>query len=97
LVLIERWLQAMSILGQMKPETLRKVDTFKIADNYAKRLDIDMSQVVPTETIVKQMEEEAAAQQAAIQQEQNMRQLAEISSAAKDFASAGTIAEQVMM
>lgn len=96
LVLIERWLQAMSILGQMKPETLRKVDTFKIADNYAKRLDIDMSQVVPTETIVKQMEEEAAAQQAAMQQEQQLRQLSEISSAAKDFASAGTIAEQLM-
>ena len=55
-----------------------------------------MSQVVPTETIVKQMEEEAAAQQAAMQQEQNLRQLSEISGAAKDFASAGTIAEQLM-
>lgn len=94
LKLVERWLQAMSLLAQMNPEAIRKVDVFKIADEYARRLDIDMELVVPTETVEKeiaaQMEAQAQMQQAQLQAEQ----LKAMGDATKNFAQAGTIAEQ---
>ena len=93
LKLVERWLQAMALLAQMNPNAIRKVDVFKIADEYARRLDIDMDLVVPTETaeeeIAAEMERQAQMQQAQLQAE-NLKAMGD---ATKNFAQAGTIAE----
>lgn len=94
LKLVERWLQAMSIMAQMNPNAIRKVDVFKVADEYARRLDIDMSLVVPTEQIEEQMAAEAEAQQQAQQQAMQAEALKAMGAATKDFAQAGTIAQQ---
>ena len=96
LVLIERWLQAMSVLSQMNPNTIRKVDTFAIADTYARRLDIDMAQVIPTEQVVQQIQAEQRAQEQAAQAQQQMANAEAMSVAAKNYAEAGTIAEQLL-
>jgi hypothetical protein len=95
LVLVERWIQAMSILATINPVVSRKIDIFKIADNYAKRLDIDMDQVISTEDVIKQVnaEQEAQAQAAATQQQAVNAE--SLSVAAKNFASAETIAGDV--
>lgn len=94
LKLVERWLQAMGIMAQMNPNAIRKVDVFKVADEYARRLDIDMSLVVPTEVVEEQMQAEAEAQQQAAQQQLQADALKAMGSATKDFAEAGTIAQQ---
>jgi regulator of protease activity HflC (stomatin/prohibitin superfamily) len=94
LKLVERWLQAMSIMAQMNPNAIRKVDVFKIADEYARRLDIDTSLVVPTDVIEEQMAAEAEAQQQAQQAQMQAEALKAMGSATKDFAEAGTIAQQ---
>ena len=94
LKLVERWLQAMSIMSQMNPNAVRKVDVFKVADEYARRLDIDMDLVVPTEEIEKQLAAEAEAQQKMQQQQMQADALKAMGAATKDFAEAGTIAQQ---
>lgn len=94
LKLVERWLQAMGIMAQMNPNAIRKVDIFKVADEYARRLDIDMSLVVPTEVIEQQMQAEAEAQQQAAQAQMQADALKAMGSATKDFAQAGTLAQQ---
>ena len=94
LKLVERWLQAMSIMAQMNPNAIRKVDVFKVADEYARRLDIDMSLVVPTDVVEQEMAAEAEAQAQAQQQAMQAEALKAMGSATKDFAQAGTIAQQ---
>ena len=94
LKLVERWLQAMSIMAQMNPNAIRKVDVFKVADEYARRLDIDMSLVVPTEDVEAQIAAEVEAQRQAQQQAMQAEALKAMGSATKDFAEAGTIAQQ---
>lgn len=93
LKLVERWLQAMSIMAQMNPNAIRKVNVFKVADTYARRLDIDMDLVVPTEEVEKEMAAEAEAQAQAQQQAMQAEALKAMGSATKDFAEAGTIAQ----
>ena len=70
------------------------IDIFKVADEYARRLDIDMSLVVPTEVIEQQMQAEAEAQQQAAQAQMQADALKAMGSATKDFAQAGTLAQQ---
>ena len=94
LKLVERWLQAMSIMAQMNPNAIRKVDVFKIADEYARRLDIDMDLVIPTEVVEQEMKAEAEAQAQAQQAQMQAEALKAMGSATKDFADAGTIAQQ---
>ena len=94
LKLVERWLQAMSIMAQMNPNAIRKVDVFKIADEYARRLDIDTELVVPTEDVEQQLAAEAEAQQRAQQAQMQADALKAMGAATKDFAEAGTIAQQ---
>lgn len=94
LKLVERWLQAMSIMAQMNPNAIRKVDVFKIADEYARRLDIDMELVVPTEDVEQQMQAEAQAQQQAAEAQMQADALKAMGAATKDFAEAGTLAQQ---
>lgn len=93
LKLVERWLQAMSIMAQMNPNVIRKVDVFKVADAYARRLDIDMDLVVPTDIVEEQMAAEAEAQARAEEQAMQAEALKAMGSATKDFAQAGTIAQ----
>jgi hypothetical protein len=95
LKLVERWLQAMSIMAQMNPNAMRKVDVFRIADEYARRLDIDTGLVVPTEEVEKQIQSEINAQREAQQQQMKADALKAMGSATKDFAEAGTIAQQI--
>lgn len=94
LKLVERWLQAMGIMAQMNPNAIRKVDVFKVADEYARRLDIDMSLVVPTEIVEQEMAAEQEAAQQAQQAQLQADALKAMGSATKDFAEAGTIAQQ---
>lgn len=94
LKLVERWLQAMGIMAQMNPNAIRKVDVFKVADEYARRLDIDMSLVVPTEVVEQQIAAEMEAAQQAQQAQLQADALKAMGSATKDFAEAGTIAQQ---
>ena len=94
LKLVERWLQAMGIMAQMNPNAIRKVDVFKVADEYARRLDIDMSLVVPTEVVEQQIAAEVEAAQQAQQAQLQADALKAMGSATKDFAEAGTIAQQ---
>ena len=96
LVLVERWLQIMSVLSSMNPVAIRKVDVFKIADNYARRLDIDMSQVISTEEVLEQVQAEQESQAQAAAAQQQLASAESLSSAAKNFAQAETIAEQVL-
>lgn len=96
LVLVERWLQAISILGQMNPVAIRKVDVFKIADIYARKLDIDMEQVVPTEEVENQIAMEQQQQQQMAQAQMSAQNAEAMGSAMKNYAEAGTIAEQLM-
>ena len=95
LKLVERWLQAMSIMAQMNPNAMRKVDVFRIADEYARRLDIDTGLVVPTEEVEKQIQSEINAQREAQQQQMKADALKAMGSATKDFAEAGTIAQHI--
>ena len=94
LKLVERWLQAMALLAQMNPNAIRKIDVFKIADEYARRLDVDMALVVPTEDVEETMRAEAEAQARVQQAQMQAESLKAMGSASKDFAEAGTIAEQ---
>ena len=84
----------MSIMAQMNPNAIRKVDVFKVADMYARRLDIDMDVVVPTEQIEEEMAAEAEAQAEAQRAQMQADALKAMGSATKDFAQAGTIAQQ---
>lgn len=93
LKLVERWLQAMSIMAQMNPNAIRKVNVFKVADTYARRLDIDMDLVVPTEVVEEEIAAEAEAQAQAQQQAMQAEALKAMGAATKDFAQAGTIAQ----
>lgn len=94
LKLVERWLQAMSLLAQMNPNAIRKIDVFKIADEYARRLDIDMALVTPTEDVEEEMRAEAEAQAQVQQAQLQAENLKAMGDATKNFAQAGTIAEQ---
>lgn len=94
LKLVERWLQAMALLAQMNPNAIRKVDVFKIADEYARRLDVDTALVVPTEDVEEEMRAEAEVQAQIQQAQMQADSLKAMGSASKDFAEAGTIAEQ---
>ena len=69
-------------------------NVFKIADEYARRLDIDMELVVPTEDVEQQMQAEAQAQQQAAEAQMQADALKAMGSATKDFAEAGTLAQQ---
>lgn len=93
LKLVERWLQAMGIMAQMNPNAIRKVNVFKVADEYARRLDIDMSLVVPTEEVEEQIAAEAEAQAQAQKAQMQADSLKAMGAATKDFAEAGTIAQ----
>ncbi|MDR0741786.1 MAG: hypothetical protein LBF28_03360 [Rickettsiales bacterium] len=97
LVLVERWIQAVAVLSNVNPIAKRKIDILEVADEFARRLDINGRMVVPTEEILRQQLEEMEAmrqQSAAAQQAQG---LVEMSEAAKNFASAETIAQQAMI
>jgi hypothetical protein len=95
LVLVERWIQSVAMLGNVNQIARRKIDVLEVADEFARRLDINGRMVVPTAEIIRQQIEEANAareQAAAAQQAQG---LVEMSEAAKNFASAETIAEKL--
>lgn len=96
LVLTERWIQAMSILAQLNPNVIRKIDVFKVADNYARRLDIDMNQVIPTEEVTEVMRMEQEQQQQMAQQQVQAENTEAMGRALKDYAQAGTIAQQLV-
>lgn len=96
LVLLERWIQFVSVVGAMNPNAARKPDVMKIVDTYAEKLDIDQSLIVPTEDVEKQIRAEAEARAAAERAVQEPVAEKSMSEALKNYAAAGeTIAGMV--
>jgi len=96
LVLVERWIQFVSVVSGMNPIAARKPNILKIIDNYAEKLDIDQDQVVSTDDIMKSLQQEAEAAQTAQAAEQNVTAEKSMSEAVKNYAAAGeTIAGMV--
>lgn len=96
LVLLERWIQFVSVVGAMNPNAARKPDVMKIVDTYAEKLDIDQSLIVPTEEVEKQIQAEAEARAAAERAVQEPVAEKSMSEALKNYAAAGeTIAGMV--
>lgn len=87
--LVDDWLQRISILAAINPNAARKPDIMELAEYYAKKYDIDLSFVVPNETLE---EEDRLAAQAAEEQRRaaqaamNIENVQGMASAAKDFA-----------
>lgn len=89
LVLLERWIQFVSVVGAMNPNAARKPDVMKIVDTYAEKLDIDQSLIVPTEDVEKQIRAEAEARAAAERAVQEPMAEKSMSEAVKNYAAAG--------
>ena len=89
LVLLERWIQFVSVVGAMNPNAVRKPDVMKIVDTYAEKLDIDQSLIIPTEDVEKQIQAEAEARAAAERAVQEPMAEKSMSEALKNYADAG--------
>lgn len=89
LVLLERWIQFVSVVGAMNPNAARKPDVMKIVDTYAEKLDIDQGLIVPTEVVEKQIQAEAQARAEAERAVQEPMAEKSMSEAVKNYAAAG--------
>lgn len=89
LVLLERWIQFVSVVGAMNPNAARKPDVMKIVDTYAEKLDIDQSLIIPTEDVEKQIQAEAQARAEAERAVQQPVAEKSMSEALKNYADAG--------
>ena len=67
---VDRYVNNMGMIAQMKPDVLDKFDSDAWADGYADMLGVDPKLVVAGEKVAKIRQERAAAQQAMAQQEQ---------------------------
>ena len=88
--LVERYLRFISSVAAIDPIAAKKPDILAISDFYAKRLGIDQSLVVPTNTVVKQQEAAMAMQNQIAQQQAQNETLVAQAKAAKDMAQART-------
>ena len=70
---VDRYVNSMGAVAQMKPDVLDKFDSDSWADNYADMLGIDPSLIVAGEQVAKIREDRAMAQQAAAQAEAEQR------------------------
>jgi hypothetical protein len=77
---IDRFVQSMGMVAQMKPEVLDKLNVDAWADHYSDVLSLDPKLIVPDE-VAQQQRAQRAQQQAAAQQAQQQEAMA--SSAAK--------------
>ena len=66
---VDRYVNSMGMVAQMKPEVLDKLDSDAWADGYAEMLGVDPKLIVAGEKVAIIREERAAAQQAAAQAE----------------------------
>ena len=89
LVLLERWIQFVSVVGAMNPNAVRKPDVMKIVDTYAEKLDIDQSLIIPTEDVERQIQAEAQARAEAERAVQQPVAEKSMSEALKNYADAG--------
>ena len=71
---IDRYLNTVGMVAQMKPEVLDKIDADKWADAYADMLGVDPDLIVPNEQVA-MIRQQRAEQQAQQQQMENMRQM----------------------
>ena len=67
---VDRYVNSMGLVAQMKPDVLDKFDSDSWADNYADMLGVDPSLIVPGQQVAKVRKARAEAQQAMAQQEQ---------------------------
>ena len=72
---IDRYVNNMGMVAQMKPDVLDKFDSDVWADSYADMLGVDPKLVVAGEKVAKIRQERAQAQQAMAQQEQNAQMI----------------------
>tara|TARA_A100001388_G_scaffold82238_1_gene59274 strand:- start:2142 stop:3821 length:1680 start_codon:yes stop_codon:yes gene_type:complete len=70
---VDRYVNNLGMVAQMKPEVLDKFDSDVWADSYADMLGVDPKLVVAGEQVARIREERAAAQQAAAQAEQQQQ------------------------
>ena len=70
---VDRYVNSMGAVAQMKRDVLDKFDSDSWADNYADMLGIDPSLIVAGEQVAKIREDRAMAQQAAAQAEAEQR------------------------
>ncbi len=66
---VDRYVNNLGMIAQMKPDILDKFDSDAWADGYADMLGVDPKLIVAGETVAKIRQERAAAQQAMAQQE----------------------------
>jgi len=66
---VDRYVNSMGAVAQMKPDVLDKFDSDAWADGYADMLGVDPKLIVAGERVAKIREDRAAAQQAMAQQE----------------------------
>lgn len=83
---IDRYLSTLGVVYQLKPDVLDKLDTDKLADEYADMLGIDPNLIVPGDRValVRQQRAEAAQAQAQMQAAQ------QVATTARDLSSANT-------
>jgi len=67
---VDRYVNSMGMVAQMKPDVLDKFDSDAWADGYADMLGVDPKLIVGGERVARIRQERAAAQQAMAQQEQ---------------------------
>ncbi len=66
---VDRYVNSMGMVAQMKPDVLDKFDSDAWADGYADMLGVDPNLIVGGERVARVRQERAAAQQAMAQQE----------------------------
>ena len=66
---VDRYVNSMGMVAQMKPDVLDKFDSDSWADNYADMLGVDPNLIVPGEQVARIREARAQQQQAMAQQE----------------------------
>ena len=66
---VDRYVNSMGMLAQMKPDVLDKLDSDAWADGYADMLGVDPKLIVGGEKVARIRQERAQAQQAMAQQE----------------------------
>ena len=84
---VDRYVNSMGLVAQMKPDVLDKFDSDSWADNYADMLGVDPSLIVPGAQVAKVRKARAEAQQAAAQAEQQQQAAENMAKIGKNDAS----------
>ena len=93
---VERFLQFIASAGSINPTAFRKPDMLQIVDFYADRLGLDLNLVKTNGQVTKEEQRESAIQQQVMQEQMQLQAIQAGAKAAKDYAAAGTVAEDAI-